>query len=178
MYSYFRELYHKIMLSKMKIVLTIAGFFMFFLLIYLVLNNHKQVVRQNYTVNREALFSHFEMTVESGKQIHKENVRFKIINDSLIQAYKNDSDVKSRELTYGRLAILKNDIEQFNASFRDSENNRIWKRLQSYVADFEKLKRVRVHLDGVAKGDAAASMEIEGTKEIIDYVNKRYEGNN
>ncbi|QYS87789.1 OmpH family outer membrane protein [Flavobacterium oreochromis] len=73
---------------------------------------------------------------------------------------------------------LKEEFENFNQSFGQTESAKIWKRIDSYIKEYSKEKGYKMVL-GSFNGDRTVLYSDESiniTPELITYINKRYEG--
>ena len=75
------------------------------------------------------------------------------------------------------LISKREEFDYFNQTYASSEAMKIWNRIDSYVVKFSEEKKYKIIIGSNSKRDVLfADKKNDVTQELIDYVNKRYEG--
>lgn len=132
-----------------------------------------------YVVDNKKLFEGFRMT----KEIQKQGEHFlklqKVKLDSLNIALALTNNAISKMSLQEAIVLEKNNIEVFNTNFNVTETEKIWKRINGYIQEYAKLKEYDLIIGSQLQGDihyVDAKMDI--TTDLINYINKKYEGFN
>lgn len=142
--------------------------------IFYSLDSNKRIVY----VDSNKLFDNFIMTKEMKRIGEKEfNIR-KLRLDSLyvkLQYPKNSQEEKKILLT--QFTQEKEEFEQFNQNFASEEYSKIWARIHGYVNEFSNEKKYQLVLSSDKNGAVLyADGKIDITDELLNYINKKYEG--
>lgn len=128
-------------------------------------------------IDNQKLFDNFQMTKDLKKNGETEfNLRKKEI-DSLYLKVQGNMGESERESIMKLLISKREEFDYFNQTYASSEAIKIWNRIDSYVLKFSEEKEYKIIIGANSKRDVLfADKEIDVTQELIDYVNKRYEG--
>lgn len=126
----------------------------------------------------QEVFENFNMTRELYATGNKEiKLRQNKIDSLYSRLNQSITTIPKDSLT--RLLIMENEsLKEFNQTFTSNESLKIWARINSYANEFVEESNYRVVI-----GTMNNSMLIYGkeqrnvTKEFLDYINKKYEGN-
>ena len=126
----------------------------------------------------QEVFENFNMTRELYATGNKE---IKLRQNKIDSLYSrlNESITTIPKDSLTRLLIMENEsLKEFNQTFTSNESLKIWARINSYANEFVKESNYKIVI-----GTMNNSMLIYGkeqrnvTKEFLDYINKKYEGN-
>lgn len=96
--------------------------------------------------------------------------------DSLYSKIQKSSS-SDKEILMKEYIGLKENLQQFNQQFAYEETQKIWKRLYSYIDEFSSQKKYKLIIGSEKKEDVLYSdEELNITKELINFVNSKYEG--
>ncbi len=130
-------------------------------------------------IDKARLFSEFKMTKEIGNQMIILNNGLKMKYDSLANAYSSAQNEYDRIHLSQELEVLKTEIENLNDKFRDQETVKIWKRIQSYTDNYSEEKNYTFIFGFENNGNVVYFKKGKDiTDELLNYINKRYEGIN
>lgn len=138
------------------------------------LPTHKKIVY----VNSIEVFDGFAMTKEIKRAGEKEFNSKKIILDNLYSNLQSPKISASQKKELMQQFIQgKEELEQFNQTFAAEQNTQIWSRIKSYTAEFSKDKNYQLVLGSDNKQVILfADENIDVTKDLLTYLNKKYEG--
>lgn len=130
-------------------------------------------------VNNKKLFDAFQMTKEikkSGeKQIQVKQNELKFIYEKV----QMTTDIKEREALERVLEQKENDLEVFNQMYSKEQTEKIWNRINGYTKDFFKTKEYKIIIGSETNRDVIyADQSIDVTNDLINFINKKYEGLN
>ncbi len=156
--------------------LFVVNFLLILFLIFLFFKKEKQ--SENYAViDKEKVFNEFKMTKEIKNQINILNNKLKIKYDSLSYIYSTVQNVHIKIDVEQKLKLLSDEIEQVNGVYREQEVLKIWKRIRSYSKDYSNISKYKLILGFENNGDIVYYEEAKDiTNELLQYINKRYEG--
>lgn len=128
-------------------------------------------------VDNQKLFDNFQMTKDL-KKIGETEFNFKKKEiDSLYLKVQGNLTESEKEGLMKLLISKREEFDYFNQSYASSEAMKIWNRIDSYVVKFSEEKKYKIIIGSNSKRDVLfADKKIDVTQELIDYVNKRYEG--
>lgn len=129
-------------------------------------------------VNSIEVFDGFAMTKEIQRAGEKEFNSKKIILDNLYSNLQSSkiSAAQKKELMQ-QFIQGKEELEQFNQTFAAEQSTQIWSRIKSYTAEFSKDKNYQLVLGSDNKQVILfADENIDVTKDLLTYLNKKYEG--
>lgn len=128
-------------------------------------------------VDNQKLFDNFQMTKDLKKIGETEfNLKKKEI-DSLYLRAQGDLGESEKESLMKLLISKREEFDYFNQTYASIEATKIWNRIDSYVVKFSEEKKYKIIIGANSKRDVLfADKEIDVTQELMDYVNKRYEG--
>lgn len=127
-------------------------------------------------VDNVQLFEGFNMTKEMKKIGENQFNLQKSKIDSLYSKIQN-SPSADKQILMKEYIGLKENLQQFNQQFAYEETQKIWKRLNSYINEFSSQKKYKLIIGSEKKEDVLYSdEELNITKELINFVNSKYEG--
>lgn len=127
-------------------------------------------------VDNVQLFEGFNMTKEMKKLGEAQFNLQKSKIDSLYSKIQKSSS-SDKEILMKEYIGLKENLQQFNQQFAYEETQKIWKRLYSYIDEFSSQKKYKLIIGSEKKEDVLYSdEELNITKELINFVNSKYEG--
>lgn len=149
--------------------------------------NNTVVIRY---INLSDVYNSFEMKKELEKKITKiQDTRQAIIDSlkmdllSLSRAVENNHS-KSKELTnslqYKQKEFLskQREFEETNETMINEYNNQIWKQINEYVNTYRKENKIDFIYGADGSGVLMAAEEKWNiSKDVSDYINKKYQGN-
>lgn len=166
------------MAPKINKVYFLISLFFFVILTSLVILLYKQ----NKTivfVDKTRLFNEFRMTRELLKSGENElQKRKKVIDSIYVQLNSLEDNALKARLTED---IIKeqNELEVFQKSFSAANSENIWKRINGYVKEFSNEKGYDLIIGTQASGTVLyGEPELDITNDLLNYVNKKYEGFN
>lgn len=150
------------------------------LIIGLILFNINNIFNKNegiVYVNNLELFNNFDMTKEMKAQGEIRMQEKRKVLDSLMINYNTIQDKESilSKNLQNKLSILNKDLQEFQSSYFNSLNDRVSERLEGYLNEFGKAKKIKIIL---GSNILYAEDTIEITDEVLQYVNHRYNGFN
>lgn len=132
-----------------------------------------------YYVDSRQLFQEFKMTKEVKKNGELIIQRLSYSVDSLQTAITLAENDVLKERLFQKMISKKEEIDNFNSTYVIAEQEKIWKRIESYVKDYPKIKDTKIILGSQNYGDVLyVDSQIDITKDLLNYINKRYEGFN
>jgi outer membrane protein len=132
-----------------------------------------------YYVDSRQLFQEFKMTKETKKNGELIIQRLTYSVDSLQTAITLAENDLLKERLFQTIISKKEEIDNFNSTYILVEQEKIWKRIESYVKDYPKIKEAKIILGSQNYGDVLyVDSQIDITKDLLNFINKRYEGFN
>jgi outer membrane protein len=132
-----------------------------------------------YYVDSRQLFQEFKMTKEVKKNGELIIQRLSYSVDSLQTAITLAENDLLKERLFQMMISKKDEIDDFNSSYIVVEQEKIWKRIESYVKDYPKINEAKIILGSQNYGDVLyVDSKTDITKDLLNYINKRYEGFN
>jgi outer membrane protein len=129
-------------------------------------------------VDNIKLFDGFNMTKEMKKFGEKEfNSRKKLIDSLYSLAQSENLPEKDKKNIVQEFIGKQEEFEQFNQRFAAEESGKIWKRINGYSQEFAKEKGYKIVIGSDNKRNVLfADESIDVTNDLINYINKKYEG--
>lgn len=157
-------------LTILTLLILISTFFYFYT---------KSTSRDVYYVNSRILFEEFKMTRESQKIGNNTLQRLSFLVDSLRTKMNTEPNDQLKSLYLNELLATQNEIENFNTSFVKEEHEKIWSRIKSYTNDYSEAKNQPLIIGSETVSDVLYfDPKIDLTQDLLQYINKRYEGHN
>lgn len=161
--------WHLLALINSGIILLLISFILYF---------HFSISEKMVYVDNNKLFEEFRMTKEMRKTGEKEFNKKKATLDSLyIEIQREDLSKEFKEVMMKEFISKRDEFDQFNQKFAIEESSKIWTRISSYTGDFAKNKKYKIVFGSNNKQNILFAEEtIDVTKELLDYINKKYSG--
>lgn len=149
------------------------------LTISVLLFNFQSTNSKVVVVKSEQLFNGFRMTKEIKKK-----------GDFIIQSFNKKLDSLQLELSRSNNVVLRNnlinqinqqrqDILDFNNQFVNQETKKIWSRINDYVEIYGKDKGFSIIIGAQTSGNIYYAENAKDiTSDLLNYINKQYEGSN
>lgn len=138
---------------------------------------YKQTVNSVVYVDNLKLFNEFKMTKELKEKGEKE-LKFKNDQlDSIQFLLKIAPDERTKSLLMQRIIAHKQEVDEFESNFTQSNTDRIWSRMSLYSKEFAELNGY----DFIISSDGGRSL-LYGKKNkdvtllLLNFINKKYEG--
>lgn len=132
-----------------------------------------------YVVNNEQLFSEFRMSKELKQKGERLVKMQKARLDSLNVQFALAEGEAQKQQVYDMILQEKDKMLQFNEAYSSEETAKIWKRIEGYVKDYAKLRQYEVIIGSQMQGDVLYyDQKRDITSDLLNYINKRYEGFN
>lgn len=148
------------------------------LLLYLYLHR-SSVSSAVYVVDNEKLFEGFSMTKETKREGEHMVKLQKIRLDSLNVQFAMAESAAQKQQVYDRILQEKDKMLQFNETYSSEETAKVWKRIEGYVKDYAELKQYGLIIGSQVQGDVLYhDQKRDVTADLLNYINKRYEGFN
>ncbi|MFB3389838.1 OmpH family outer membrane protein [Flavobacterium sp. LAR06] len=160
--------------SKISFIIT----FLFIALTFFLIGYKVKFSDRIVTVNSSMLFKGFIMTKELKRAGEKEfNVRKKEL-DNLYSLLRSKSiAAPEKEMIMKQLEQGKEEFEMFNKTFASNESSKIWSRIHSYTKEFSKENNYQFIISTDNRETVLfADQNSDVTKELLIYINKKYEG--
>ena len=165
------------MLKNKLNILTLINLLLIILLTVFVLYNYTSKSEKIVYVNNSKLFEEFKMTKEMKTIGEKEFTNKKTFLDSLYAQLQGNLNEQEKELLMKEFVSKREEFDQFNQTFVVEESDKIWSRINSYAKDFSKENNYNLIIGSNNKQDILfADESIDVTKELLDYLNKKYSG--
>jgi outer membrane protein len=160
-----------------SLLLIINSLLIFSLILYVILTGISSKTKVVF-VNNSELFDGFTMTKELKRTGEKEFIARKAALDNLYSQIQSKSiNASEKEILMKQFIQQKEELEQFNQIFATTESSKIWSRIHSYTEDFSKENNYQLIVGSENKTNVLyADEKITVTKELLMYINKRYEG--
>lgn len=134
-------------------------------------------------INTNELFNSFKMTREIDKEVKKVEEIKQHVLDSLADGLKRIQSgiVKVDEQRFSFLTqefmIKRNQFADEISRMKQSNVEKIWKQINQYTADFGKQENYDIILGANGQGSLMyAEDNVNITKEVIEFINRKYEG--
>ncbi|MGH2665716.1 OmpH family outer membrane protein [Flavobacterium sp.] len=118
------------------------------------------------------------MTKEMKKIGEKEIGARKLFLDSLYTKLQSGAISESEKKDLMQTFIQgKEELQSFNQNFAAEQTSKIWSRIHGYVNDFSKEQNYKLII-GSQDGQSVlyADQDLDVTEELLQYINKKYEG--
>lgn len=163
--------------NKSSLLLIINSLLIFSLIIYALFNHFTTKTKVVY-VNNAELFDGFTMTKELKRTGEKEFNARKNALDNLYTTIQSKTITSSEKEELMKQFIKgKEELENFNQIFATNESQKIWSRIHSYTEDFSKEHHYQLVIGSENNTTVLyAEEKITVTKELLTYINRRYEG--
>ncbi|MFH6988800.1 OmpH family outer membrane protein [Flavobacterium collinsii] len=163
--------------NKSSLLLIFNSLLIFALIFYVIFTHFTSRIKIVYVSNVE-LFDGFAMTKELKRTGEKEFNTRKTALDNLYARIQSKSITDSeKESLMKEFIKAKEELEQFNQVFASNESQKIWSRIHNYTEDFSKENGYQLIIGSDNKTNVLyADEKITITKELLTYINKRYEG--
>ena len=130
-------------------------------------------------VESEKIFNEFKMT----KEVKKDGeIILKKLNSNLDSLYNQMNFEKNEQIKTAltqRIIEERQKVQDFNDHFISEESTKIWNRINSYTSDYGKEKNCSVIIGSQKNGNVFyIESEHDITSDLLNYINKRYEGTN
>ncbi len=138
---------------------------------------YKKSVNSIVYANSEALFSEFRMThelkVAGEKELRIKNSQI----DSLQNLLRLTADESSKSALIEILINKRQEVDEFHNQFIQSNSQKIWLRIAAYSNDYATLKGYELILNSNNNQTVlAGNKNKDVTKELLNFINKKYEG--
>ncbi|MEM0578770.1 OmpH family outer membrane protein [Flavobacterium polysaccharolyticum] len=129
-------------------------------------------------VDNQKIFDGFVMTKEMKRAGEKEFNSRKLFLDKLYSNLQSPTISGSQKKELMQQFIQgKEELEEFNQTFAAEQSTQIWSRIKSYSIEFSKEKKYQLIIGSDAKQNILfADENIDVTNELLNYINKKYEG--
>ncbi|QSB27674.1 OmpH family outer membrane protein [Flavobacterium sp. CLA17] len=163
--------------NKSRLLLIFNYLLIFSLIFYIIISSFISKTKIVY-VNNSELFDGFVMTTELKRVGEKEFITRKTALDNLYSKIQSPSiSASEKETLMNQFVKGKEELQQFNQIFASNESAKIWSRIHSYTEDFCKENNYQLILGSENKTNVLyADEKLTVTKELLTYINKRYEG--
>lgn len=167
----------KVLKQKLPIIIAINTVVLVFLLLFVCYTFFSKS-DSVYYVDNVKLFDGFRMTKEMKKEGEKQFNSKKATLDSLyLEIQREDLSGQTKEILMQEFVAKREEFDSFNKVFAQEESNKIWTRINSYTQQFSKDKNYKLIIGSSNQGDVLyADKSIDVTAELLQYVNKKYEG--
>lgn len=163
--------------NKSSLLLIFNSLLIFSLIFYVIFTHFTSKTKVVYVDNVE-LFDGFLMTKELKRTGEKEfNTRKTALDNLYAQIQSKSISDSKKESLMKEFIKAKEELEQFNQVFASNESQKIWSRIHSYTEDFSKENGYQLIIGSDSKTNVLyADEKITITKELLTYINRRYEG--
>lgn len=128
-------------------------------------------------VDNVKLFDGFRMTKEMKAIGEKEFSTKKNELDTLYSKLQGNLEQNAKESLMKEFIEKREAFDQFNETFALEESDKIWSRINSYTKEFSKEKDYKIIIGSDSKRDVLFADEtLDVTKELTNYLNKKYAG--
>lgn len=129
-------------------------------------------------VDNDKLFESFNMTKELKNVGEKEFNFKKAMVDSLYTSLQSPTlSSTDKKIVMQQFIQQKEELEQFNQYFASEQSSKIWARIKSYSSEFSKENKYQLIIGSENKINVLYADEtIDVTKDLLTYINKKYEG--
>ncbi|MBN8641161.1 MAG: OmpH family outer membrane protein [Flavobacteriales bacterium] len=139
---------------------------------YIIYNQHSKLV----FVDNSKLFNEFKMTKDLVKVGEKQVALMNRNLDSLSFILKSSNNTEiQKELTL-KIIEQRRQINEFQNNFTNTNSENIWKRINEYVKDFSVKNNYDLVVGSQVNGVFYGKPELDTTDELLEYINKKYEG--
>jgi len=164
------------LVKNIKILLFSNFFLLIFVLLYLAYTD--MTTPKMMVVDSQKLFDGFAMTKEMKRIGEKEFEAQKTVLDSIYNKMQTVAASESeKEVLLQQFLTGKEDLENFNQEYASQESLKIWSRIQTYTAEFSKEKKYSIIVASQSgRNILYADEKNDVTKELLQFLNRRYEG--
>jgi outer membrane protein len=129
-------------------------------------------------VDNNKLFDGFNMTKEMKHLGEKEfNTRKQSVDSLYTKVQSPSISNADKKIVMQQFIQAKDALEQFNQNFASEQSVKIWSRIHGYVDEFSKEKKYQLIIGSESKQSILhADEKVEITNELLNYINKKYEG--
>lgn len=162
-------------ISKPQALFSITIILLIIALVFFFLSNSKSNIKY---VDNTKLFNEFLMTkelVKVGENIY--NAQKKRL-DTLYLKLNQCKDDKSKIIVIDKINMQKQSISDFNTNYNLKNSEKIWKRINQYLKEFSEINNYDLIIGTQNDGAFAGNSKLEITTQAVDYINRKYEGNN
>tara|TARA_R110002072_G_scaffold287464_4_gene453159 strand:+ start:31407 stop:31910 length:504 start_codon:yes stop_codon:yes gene_type:complete len=143
---------------------------------HLIFNNGEKNKNTVY-IDNVLLFSGFNMTNDIKSTYENELKKQKSIVDSLLIDLQQSEEGTIKEDLQLRFVSENNKLKEMNDYFMNDLSGQVWERLNSYIQEFGELNDYSIILGTQGAGNLMyAKDDMNITKELLEFVNKKYEG--
>ena len=97
--------------------------------------------------------------------------------DSLLQIVKQTNDTLVKKNNMQLFIQKQKQLDQFNQQFSRIENEKIWKRIDNYLADFVKKNNYELIIGTQSNSTIMYGEQPRDiTSDFLNYINQKYEG--
>lgn len=129
-------------------------------------------------VDNAKLFDGFRMTAEMKATGEQEFNKRQSLMDTLynkLQSHKVSGPEK--EMLTRQLMTAREDLENFNRQFASEEGAKIWSRIGSYIKEYSAENDIEMIIGSDNMRSVwYAKPEKDATAQVLNYINKKYEG--
>lgn len=105
------------------------------------------------------------------------NARKRVVDSLYAITQSQELPQDNRNSIVQEFVQKRDELEQFGQVFASSEANKIWARLQSYTQEYGKEKGYTIIVGSENKRNVLfADESVDVTSDLINYINKKYEG--
>jgi len=141
--------------------------------------HHSSVSSAVYVVDNEKLFDGFSMTKETKREGEHLLKLQKVRLDSLNVQFAMAESEAQKQQVYDMILQEKEKMLQFNETYSSEQTAKVWKRIEGYVKDYAELKQYGLIIGSQVQGDVLYyDQKRDVTTDLLNYINKRYEGFN
>lgn len=163
--------YHSIINSIILLTLIVLGFFYY---------SSKQKQEVVY-IDSVKLFNGFNMTKDikiiEGAKLKKQGKEL----DSLyviFQSIKDENNTSSKSLQQ-QIAQKSKAFQELQDNYSQNLSNNVWSRLNAYINEYAQINNLKIIFGANGNGNLMYGHEsINVTPQILEFSNKKYEGNN
>ncbi len=162
---------HAIINSILLLILIVFGFYYCF-------NEKKQEL---VYIDNIKLFNGFNMTkdlkiIEDAK-IKKQGKELDSLY-TIFQSIKDEESISSKSLQQ-QIGYKSKAFQELQDNYSHNLSNTIWSRLDEYIKEYAQTHNLKIILGTSGNGNVMYGEEsIDATSQIIEFSNKKYEGNN
>ena len=158
-------------------IFTILNLILFVVLFVVFLFNYINLSNEVVYVDNIKLFDEFQMTKDMKSIGEKEYSSKKNELDTLYSKLQGNLEQNVKESLMKEFIEKREAFDQFNKTFALEESDKIWSRINSYTKEFSKEKDYKIIIGSDSKRDVLFGDEtVDVTKELTNYLNKRYAG--
>lgn len=173
-----QKIVNPLMFKNKWSLLALINFVLVTLLIIFISYKFSRVEEKIVYVDNNKLFEEFRMTKEMRKKGEKEFNDKKVYLDSLyLNLQRQDISKEAKDIMTKEFIVKREEFDQFNQSFAVTESEKIWSRIISYSKTFSKENNYKIIVGSNDKRNVLYAEEsIDITKQLTEYINKKYAG--